>query len=88
MRLFGQENKSFVHFFARKGVNKGMQSGVFPANSKVFQILLLEREEIRTLKWIESEKANRDIGWDLAFSIWVTGFRPIWIKEVSGKNFQ
>jgi len=49
-------------------------------NSKMYQFLRLEIEEINKLKWIESEKAGRDIGKHKAVFLWVKYHRDDWKK--------
>jgi len=49
--------------------------------SSLYREFLAEREEILKLKWIESEKAGRDIGLDCALSRWVTHYRALWRKS-------
>lgn len=44
------------------------------------------RDEILKHKWIESEKANADIGFEKALTDWVNKHRLDWIKENSHKN--
>lgn len=44
------------------------------------------RDEILKHKWIESEKANVDIGFEKALTDWVNKHRLDWIKENSHKN--
>ena len=46
--------------------------------SSVYQEFLQEREEILRLKWIESEKAKKDIGFERALLIWVKNHRKEW----------
>jgi len=41
---------------------------------------LAEQEEILRLKWLESEKAGRDIGIEYARAIWITCHRALWRK--------
>lgn len=54
----------------------------FPTgNSTVYKLFLEERREIDRLKWIESEKAGKDIGYDHAFWIWNMTHRKTWLKE-------
>ena len=36
--------------------------------------------EIKKHKWIESEKAGKDIGWDAAYSDWLDKHFPNWKK--------
>jgi hypothetical protein len=37
-----------------------------------------QQEEIRKYKWIESEKAGQDIGWDRARREWLAKHFPAW----------
>lgn len=46
--------------------------------SSIYQEFLAEREEILRLKWTESEKAKRDIGFEAALLIWVRRHRKEW----------
>lgn len=50
----------------------------FPTGSLLYAEFLAEREEILKLKWIESEKAGQDIGFDRALMIWVRKHRSDW----------
>ena len=49
--------------------------------SSLYQEFLEEREEILKLKWIESEKANKDIGFEIALLTWVRKHRDDWKKS-------
>lgn len=49
--------------------------------SSLYQEFLEEREEILKLKWIESEKANKDIGFEKALITWVIKHRSDWKKQ-------
>jgi|TARA_R110001592_G_scaffold266831_1_gene532629 hypothetical protein len=40
-----------------------------------------ENCEIDKLKWIESEKAGRDIGKDKAVFLWIKNHRSNWVTE-------
>ena len=42
---------------------------------------LVEQEEILRLKWLESEKAGRDIGMAHARAIWLTFHRTLWRRS-------
>lgn len=48
------------------------------AKSKFYNEFLAEREEILKHKWIESEKAGRDIGFERALLDWVMNHRDKW----------
>jgi hypothetical protein len=41
-------------------------------------IVRSQREEIKKYKWIESEKAGRDIGWERATREWMQKYFPQW----------
>jgi hypothetical protein len=47
----------------------------------VYREFLSEREEILRHKWIESEKAGHDIGFDKALFDWVMRYRPRWVEQ-------
>lgn len=44
------------------------------------------RKHILDLKWVESQKAEKDIGWTAAILIWVKDHRPDWLAEYLNKN--
>jgi len=50
-------------------------------NSSLYREFLAEREEILKHKWIESEKAGRDIGFERALTDWIVKHRSKWRKE-------
>ncbi len=47
-------------------------------SSLVYQEFLAERDEIMKHKWLESEKAGHDIGYDKAFMDWIMNHRDKW----------
>lgn len=49
-------------------------------NSKMYRFLELENQEINKLKWIESEKAGRNIGKHKAVFLWNKYHRKAWKK--------
>jgi len=49
-----------------------------PERTQLFRELLREREEILRHKWLESEKAGQDIGFDKALLDWVIRHRSAW----------
>jgi hypothetical protein len=57
----------------------------FVKNSVLYKEFLAEREEILKHKWIESEKAGSDIGFEKALLDWIVKHRSNWrerrIKE-------
>jgi len=50
----------------------------FVNRSSVYQEFLAEREEILRHKWIESEKAGHDIGFEQALQGWIRNHRDKW----------
>lgn len=50
-------------------------------NSVLYKEFLAEREEILRHKWIESEKAGRDIGFEKALLDWIVKFRSGWKEQ-------
>lgn len=54
-------------------------------NSVLYKEFLAEREEILRHKWIESEKAGRDIGFERALLDWIVKYRSGWRNERSGQ---
>lgn len=47
-------------------------------NSSLYKEFLAERDEILRHKWIESEKAGRDIGFEKALLDWILKYRSGW----------
>ncbi|MEI7728415.1 MAG: DUF4032 domain-containing protein [Verrucomicrobiota bacterium] len=50
-------------------------------NSTLYREFLAEREEILKHKWIESEKAGHDIGFERALTDWIVKHRSKWRKS-------
>jgi hypothetical protein len=50
-------------------------------NSTLYQEFLAERREILRYKWIESEKAGYDIGFERALIDWVVKYRSTWREK-------
>lgn len=60
----------------------------FVKQSSLYQEFLAEREEILKHKWIESEKAGHDIGFEAALVDWITKHRSSWRRSrTSGNTF-
>ena len=50
----------------------------FVKNSVLYKEFLAERAEILRHKWIESEKAGKDIGFEKALLDWIMKYRSDW----------
>jgi hypothetical protein len=50
-------------------------------NSSLYREFQAERDEILRHKWIESEKAGRDIGFERALTDWIIKHRSKWRKS-------
>lgn len=53
----------------------------FVKNSVLYKEFLAEREEILKHKWIESEKAGTDIGFEKALLDWIVKHRSNWRQK-------
>jgi len=54
--------------------------------SSLYREFLAEREEIMRHKWLESEKAGCDIGFEQALTDWIVKHRSKWRKERQAVN--
>ena len=50
-------------------------------NTSLYREFQAEREEILRHKWIESEKAGHDIGFEQALTDWIIKHRSKWSKS-------
>jgi hypothetical protein len=53
----------------------------FCMSSASYKKYLKIRDEILKHKWIESEKARKDIGFEQALTDWIAKHHPKWKKE-------
>ncbi len=53
----------------------------FIKNSSLYREFQAEREEIMKHKWIESEKAGYDLGFEWALTDWILKHRRNWRKS-------
>lgn len=49
-------------------------------NTALYKHFLKVREEVLKHKWCESEKANKDVGFEYALVDWVVKYKAIWDK--------
>ena len=75
-----------IKTFLKYAFTTGMSSKDFVEKSSVYKEFKAELEEINKHKWIESEKAGEDIGFDRALLDWTRFHKKGW-KE-SRKNPQ
>lgn len=59
----------------------GASGDDFLKNSSLYREFQAEREEILRHKWIESEKAGYDIGFERALTDWIIKHRSKWRKN-------
>jgi hypothetical protein len=64
----------------------GLESKDFVKNSSVYQYYCAERDEILKHKWIESEKAGEDIGFERALLDWIQKHRDGWRQMMKKKS--
>lgn len=62
------------------------QSSSLLKRSNLYREFQAEREEILKHKWIESEKAGEDIGFERALIDWVVKHRSKWRKGRQEQN--
>ncbi len=58
--------------------NDPAAAGDLLKNSSLYREFQAEREEILKHKWIESEKAGHDIGFERALTDWIVKYRSKW----------
>ncbi|HTJ01105.1 MAG TPA: hypothetical protein VL527_19635 [Dongiaceae bacterium] len=61
--------------------SKGVSGSDLVKNSTLYREFQAEREEILRHKWIESEKAGCDIGFERALTDWIIKHRAKWRKN-------
>lgn len=62
------------------------QNEDFVQRSGLYQEFLAEREEILKHKWLESEKAGHDIGFERALLDWIRNHRDAWRNSRRAEN--
>ena len=63
----------------------GLKTNDFVNNSSVYKYYCAERDEILKHKWIQSEKAGKDIGFEKALLEWVQYHRTGWREMMKKK---
>ena len=54
----------------------------FKDTSTVYQYYKSELEQIQKHKWIESEKAGKDVGFSFALTDWIRYHRKAWRESI------
>jgi len=67
-------------------INSDDPGSHFLKNSVLYKEFLAEREEILKHKWIESEKAGADIGFEKALLDWIVKHRSNWRERRMREN--
>jgi hypothetical protein len=62
-------------------INETRPTGDLLKNSSLYREFQAEREEILKHKWIESEKAGYDIGFERALTDWIIKHRSKWRRS-------
>jgi hypothetical protein len=57
------------------------EAALLVRNSSLYKEFLAERAEILRHKWIESEKAGYDIGFERALMDWIVKYRSAWYEQ-------
>ena len=77
-------DSEYKWFFIQNTMNPQKNEGSeLVKNSVLYKEFLAEREEILRHKWIESEKAGHDIGFERALLDWIVKYRSAWRDERS-----
>ena len=63
------------------GDEKDKSTDALLEKSSLYQQYLAEREEVLRHKWLESERAGRDIGFERALMDWIINHRAKWRKS-------
>ena len=63
------------------GDEKDKSTDALLEKSSLYQQYLAEREEVLRHKWLESERAGRDIGFERALMEWILNHRAKWRKS-------
>ena len=63
------------------GDEKDKSTDALLEKSSLYQQYLAEREEVLRHKWLESERAGCDIGFERALMDWIVNHRAKWRKS-------
>lgn len=74
--LYPHKSNSWLHY----ALTDGLKTRDLAKNNSIYQKYIAEKDEIERHKWLESEKAGRDIGFEKALSSWILHHRNAWRK--------
>ena len=80
MGYFLEQDKKNNHLFMPSTTNGQTENDVV-RRSSLYREFQAERDEILRHKWIESEKAGHDIGFERALTDWIMKHRGKWRKS-------
>lgn len=52
--------------------------------TKIYEFFSAMREEVLKHKWIESQKANKDVGFEFALLDWIFKYKQAWQAKFKG----
>jgi hypothetical protein len=67
--------------FMSQNLTQGSNGSDLVRKSSLYREFEAEKEEIMKHKWIESQKAGRDIGFERALTDWIIKHRSKWRKS-------
>jgi hypothetical protein len=79
LRFRASGGRRTVNFMSANSSNESSPADIVK-NSSLYREFQAEREEILKHKWIESEKAGYDIGFERALTDWIIKHRAKWRK--------
>ena len=82
---YGSVVRSPIRNMTHSLPSSGLEPGILQRSS-LYREFLAEKEEILKHKWIESEKAGHDIGFEAALVDWITKHRSSWRRSRTSSN--
>ena len=64
--------------YLNKYIKMSSTQAPFLSATKVYEFFTAMRQEILKHKWIESQKANRDVGFEYALLDWIIKYKQSW----------
>jgi hypothetical protein len=76
-----QANQLTQHAFMSQTLTQGSNGHDLVRKSSLYREFEAEKEEIMKHKWIESQKAGHDIGFERALTDWIIKHRSKWRRS-------